>query len=108
MQRRQLTSIVLGSLLVGVLVLPMTAQAQSGIDRRQAEQRHRIQQGLADGSLTPREADRLRWEQRRIRQQEREFWADGRLDRQERRILHRELAASSDHIDHMRHNRRYR
>jgi hypothetical protein len=108
MQRTQLTSILLGGFLVAALVLPMTVQAVSAIDRREAEQRYRIRQGLADGSLTQGEAMRLRQEQRWIRTQERQFLADGVLDHRERRILHRELTRASRHIDDLRYNRRYR
>ena len=46
-----------------------TAQAQTatpGVDQRQANQEKRIQQGVASGELTPREAARLERGQDRV------------------------------------------
>jgi hypothetical protein len=100
--------LLLGGVLIGALALPITTQAQDAIDRREAEQRQRIRQGINEGSLTRTEAQRLRMEQRRIRDLERQFWTDGRLDRQERRVLQRELNRASHNIEYARRNRYYR
>ncbi|MGE3539662.1 MAG: hypothetical protein AB7N91_19815 [Candidatus Tectimicrobiota bacterium] len=106
MQGTQLLSILLSGLLLGAVVLPLPLAAQ-GIDRQQARQRQRIQRGLAEGSLTPREAWRLRREQRQIRVLERRFWMDGRLEPWERRTLRRAQRNASRHIYWSRHNRRH-
>ncbi|MGE0715175.1 MAG: hypothetical protein AB7P02_07015 [Alphaproteobacteria bacterium] len=58
-----------------------------GIDRRQAIQEHRIDRGVANGSISPREAYRLDRGQRRIEHMERAAKADGVVTRRERRAI---------------------
>jgi hypothetical protein len=72
-----------------VLVSAVSASAASTnqINDRQYRQADRIEDGRRAGSITWREGIKLRAEQRRIKKVERAFRDDGRLDRQERRIL---------------------
>ena len=74
------------------------------LDRRQQRQEDRIQQGLASGQLTPREARRLQNEQARIRGAERRMRADGNLSPQERARLNAMQQKSSQDIYRLRHN----
>ncbi len=74
------------------------------LDRRQQRQEDRIQQGLASGQLTPREARRLQNEQARIRGAERRMRADGNLSPQERARLNAMQQRSSQDIYRQRHN----
>lgn len=78
--------------------------ASSRIDRMQAQQRQRIQQGVRSGDLTQREAQRLRAEQRMIRREERAYLADGRLSRGERRDLYGDLRSANQHIYNQTHD----
>ena len=82
---------------------------QRGIDRRQARQRARIREGAVNGRLNRHQVARLRTDQRRVRTLERHFRADGRFDRQERRILNHALDRSSKRIWRMKgkHYRRH-
>lgn len=82
--------------------------SDSRIDRRQANQRARINDGRDSGSLTRREMGRLRGDQRRIRHMERHFARDGRIDRWERRALRHAQNRASRRIARAKHNRRYR
>ena len=75
-----------------------------GVNKRQHNQRERIQQGVESGALTRSEANALRAEQRAIRAQEREFRSDGVLTRGERRELHRDLNESSRDIRREKHD----
>jgi len=74
------------------------------LDRRQPRQEDRIQQGLASGQLTPREARRLQNEQARIRGAEGRMRADGNLSPQERARLNAMQQKSSQDIYRLRHN----
>ena len=76
-------------LFLGALALPAFAQTTPGIDKRQAEQERRIQQGVASGQLTGKEAARLEKGQARVQHMEDRAKADGVVTKQERaRIEH--------------------
>jgi hypothetical protein len=68
------------------------------VDARQARQRHRIAQGVADGSLTVHEARGLRAQQRHIARVEHHARADGVVTPAERRHLHGLQDRASRHI----------
>ena len=77
---------------------------QASIDHRQFDQRNRIQQGIRSGELTRGEARDLFAEQRGIRQEEREYRADGVFTRDERRDVQQDLNAASRHIYNETHD----
>ena len=82
------------------------AQGTPGIDQREAHQQMRIHRGVATGQLTPREAWRLRHQQRNVRRAEAMARADGVVTPQERRRLrHMQMRASRD-IYRQRHDGR--
>lgn len=64
---------------------------RDSIDARQTRQRMAIREGLRNGSLTRREADRLIQEQNAIERLERRLESDGRLTLRERARLQEEL-----------------
>lgn len=68
------------------------------IDRRQAIQDHRIEQGRRTGELTRLEAWRLRQEQARIAEMERRAKADGVVTYRERQVIKRAQDDASRHI----------
>jgi hypothetical protein len=78
----------------------------SRVDRRQARQHERIVHGIRSGTLTPREAQRLRRGQAHLRRMEARAKADGRITRAERRRMHWVQDRQSARIDWMKHNRR--
>lgn len=72
---------------------------------RHARQAARIQAGVEKGSLVPREAHRLRHEQRNIQQSKRRMLAsDGKIGPRERAKLHRMQDRASAHISRAKHN----
>lgn len=83
-----------------VLFSATAASAASGrtIHDRQDRQADRIEDGRRSGSITWREGMKLRAEQRRIRSTERLFHRDGRLDRDERRVLTKMQDRASSNI----------
>ena len=76
------------------------------VDRRQATQQTRIQEGVRRGELTSGERARLRASQRHLRRLERRSISDGAFTRHERRHLERAQDLQSRRIARMRHNRR--
>ncbi len=87
------------------------AQAQTAgpaatprVDQRQAQQERRIDQGVASGQLTRREAGRLEAQQARINRAEGRAKADGKVTAGERRHLTRMQNRASRHIKREKHD----
>ncbi|MBI5410041.1 MAG: hypothetical protein HZA14_11800 [Nitrospirae bacterium] len=78
------------------------------VDKKQENQEQRIEQGIASGELTKKEAVRLEREQAKIEKEEKAFKADGVLTKQERGKLHHDLNKSSRHIYKEKHDGRHR
>ena len=76
------------------------------IDQRQVNQEKRIQQGVASGAVTPKEASMLEKEQNKIQSAKVAVKADGKVTKAERRKLHRAQNRASAHIKRHKHNRR--
>jgi hypothetical protein len=89
----------------GLLGFSQTADAGHFRDRQQ-RQEHRIEQGIAAGQITPREAHRLYRDQRDIRQLKRHYRSDGHLSKRERKILEKRLDRSSERIYRLKNNHR--
>jgi hypothetical protein len=74
------------------------------VKERQENQSQRIQQGVASGELTKKEATVLRTEQRAIRAEKRAFKADGTVTAAERAQLRRDQNQASKRIYKKKHN----
>ena len=84
------------------------APPQSNINARQAEQQHRIRQGVANGQLTCREAANLQQREADVRRAERHARADGYVSPAERARLNRMLDANSRAIQRQKHDGQFR
>ena len=80
----------------------------ANINQRQEKQRDRIRAGIRSGELAPKEAKRLRKQQKDIARLEQRFRADGRFSAKERKIIHNKLDASAKRIYQLKHNRKHR
>jgi hypothetical protein len=76
--------IVLVALAMAGAAFAQADPATPRVDRRQANQQKRIQQGVASGQLTPKETRRLQAQQDRIATAEAEAKSDGVVTRKER------------------------
>jgi uncharacterized membrane protein YebE (DUF533 family) len=99
-------------LLLGVLALPAFAQTTArdpattpGIDKRQANQEQRIQQGVQSGQLTDKEAARLEKGQARVQRMEDRAKADGVVTKQERAQIQHQQNVQSHHIAREKHDK---
>ena len=103
---KTLTHIV--AAIVGIGLATGAVQAQN-VDQRHNDQQQRVDQGIRNGSLTPRETNRTEHQQGRIDRQESRMRSrdGGHLSRYDReRLQHRENRASR-HIYRAKHNRRH-
>ena len=92
------------------LILPALAFAQVNtprVDQRQANQERRIEQGVASGSLTQREANRLERGQQRVENMEARAKADGVVTPGERARLHQAQDVQSRRIYNQKHDRQH-
>jgi hypothetical protein len=108
------------SLLVAVLAafaLPVLAQtapvpaknpaATPGVDQRQANQQQRIDQGVASGQLTGKEAARLDKGQAQVEKKEAKAKADGKVTPKEREKLKQAQNKQSEKIMHEKHDKQH-
>jgi hypothetical protein len=78
-----------------------------GIDKREANQERRIQQGEQSGALTDREAARLERREARLDRHEAKAEADGVVTRKERMALRAEERRDSRAIYRQKHDRQH-
>ena len=100
--RTWMTKLVAGVLAVGVSQVAFAAE----VDRREALQEARIQQGVRSGALGPREAARLQAREASIQNQVAVERAQngGKLTRAERRQVNRRLNRTSRAISREKHD----
>jgi hypothetical protein len=94
-------------LLSAAFVLGLSAVSLAhtpGINRRERREQNRIRQGVRNGELTRREAERLRAEQFRIRAYEARSKSDGNLTRRERYRLDEMMDRASRDIYRQKHD----
>ncbi|HSV53393.1 MAG TPA: hypothetical protein VLJ57_14845 [Burkholderiaceae bacterium] len=84
---------------------PSDPTATPRVDKRQARQQQRIDQGVASGQLTPKEAARLESRQAKIQQDEAAAKADGKVTGAERRQLKREQNQANRATYRQKHDR---
>ena len=98
-------------MLLAISVVTLTAGMAYGqaetpvIDQRQANQEKRIDQGIASGQLTEREAARLDNQQDRIDRMEKKAKADGVVTKKERARIHDAQDRASRNIARQKHDR---
>jgi hypothetical protein len=80
------------------------ATATPRLDKREANQQQRIDQGVASGQLTPRETARLEKRAARLEANEQRAKADGVVTPAERRRLQREANRNSRKIHRQKHD----
>jgi hypothetical protein len=115
------TFLALSSVAFAGLAMVQPAQAQpygdgyhdhghrhGSIRARQERQERRIEEGVASGELTRREAYRLEREQAYIRQAKREARSDGYISPGERARLEAMQDRAGRHIRHERHDEQVR
>ena len=108
------------SLLIAVLsvfALPVMAQtapapaknpaATPGVDQRQVNQQQRIDQGVASGQLTGKEAAKLEKGQAQVEKKEAKAKADGKVTAKEREKLKKAQDKQSKKINQQKHDKQH-
>jgi hypothetical protein len=100
---------ILCFLVSAVVLCSFTAFAQDNtstpnVDRREARQQKRINQGVKSGELSPRETRNLERREAKIRRDEAKAKSDGKVTPAERRKLNREENRASRTIYRKKHN----
>ncbi len=90
------------------LAQPADPAATPGVDKRQAVQEQRIEQGKASGELTAREARRLERQQKGVAKAEAHAKADGTVTAQERKRLHQLQDGTSQRIHRQKHDAQHK
>lgn len=91
--------------LTSVLAAPAFAQTNTaGIDKREANQERRIEQGVRSGALTQQEAAKLEAGQAKVRAMEATAKADGSVTKRERHRIHQQQDRQSRRIHKLKHN----
>lgn len=100
------TLTMLAAAALTTLSLAATAQTPNTprVDERQANQEQRIEQGVASGELTQREANRLARQQNRIGHYEDKAKADGTVTGRERHQLNHAQNHASRNIRRQKHD----
>jgi len=104
--KRTLTIALLAAVMTSFAALAYAHPATPRVDRREARQHLRIQQGVRGGSLTPGEAARLRAGQRRIHRMEWRAKSDGYVSGRERARLNHVQNRENRAIRRLKHNAR--
>ena len=81
------------------------AQATLGVDKAQAQQEKRIEQGVASGQLNPKETVRLEKREGALQAHELTAKADGKVTHRERMKLRAEAKRDSHAIYRQKHDR---
>lgn len=96
--------------LAALAFVSVSALAQSDntprVDKREATQTDRIEQGMNSGALTPKETARVDRGQARVQADEAAAKADGKVTKHERVALTRAQNHQSRVIKHLKHNDR--
>lgn len=84
--------------------LSMAQTATPNLDKREANQQQRIDQGVASGQLNAKETNRLQKREAKLAADEAAAKADGTVTRAERRKLQREATRDSNAIRKQKHD----
>jgi Skp family chaperone for outer membrane proteins len=101
----------LAAIIFTAFALPALAQtpapATAGVDKRQAAQQQRIDQGVKSGELTNKEAARMEKGQERVQKMEDKAKADGKVTAKEREHLQKAQNTESKKIYKEKHDRQH-
>ena len=98
---------LIAAVLFGAIAPPVFAQtpATPNLDKREANQQRRIDQGVQSGQLTPREAARMEKGQARLHANEAKAKSDGVVTAKERERLQRQANRNSRAIAREKHDK---
>lgn len=102
------TQLLIAATITAFTVPAFAQTATPGIDQRQMNQEQRIDQGIASGQLTQREANRLERGQQRVDNMENRAKSDGVVTARERNRIQHAQNVESKRIYRQKHDRQVR
>jgi len=99
------SNIALAALLAALAVPALAQTATPRADQREIKQQQRIDQGVASGQLTPKEAARLEKGQQHVQKVEDKAMADGKVTAKERARIEKAQDKQSQRIARAKHDR---
>jgi hypothetical protein len=94
----------IGAVAMALAGLAMAQPATPNLDKREANQQQRIDQGVASGQLNAKETSRLESREAKLAADEAAAKADGKVTRAERVKLQREAHRNSRAIHRQKHD----
>lgn len=101
------TLAAISALTVTLFALPALAQNTPNIDKREANQQQRIDQGVKSGELTQKETAKLDKGQAKVDKMEDKAKADGTMTPKETKHINTAQNKQSHRIHRAKHNRRH-
>ena len=102
-------ALMMGGLAMAQTAAPVAApkdpMATPGLDKREANQQKRIDEGVASGALTAKETNRLDQREAKLNANEAAAKADGKVTHKERMHLNREAKRDSAAIRKQKHDK---
>jgi uncharacterized membrane protein YebE (DUF533 family) len=98
------TKTLVGLLAITLAGLSMAQPATPNLDKREAQQQQRIDQGVASGQLNAKETNRLEKREAKLAANEAAAKSDGKVTRAERRKLQHESHRDSRAIHRQKHD----
>src|ERR1700722_2781301 len=90
--------------MLSITALAIAKNDEKNVDRREARQRHRIDEGIKHGQLTPDEVSKLDAQEKSIKEMKKGFLAEGPLTKDEGKQLEKALNDASLQIWAQRHD----
>ncbi len=100
----KLKAILSGLTLVLFCAVGFAQTAKKPIQKKQANQKQRITQGVKSGELSKKEAFRLKAQQKEIAVTKRAAKSDGVVTKKEKAVINQKQKEASRNIAHKKHN----
>jgi hypothetical protein len=100
-----ITTLALATGAMAMAQTPANAASTPRLDKREAQQQARIDQGVASGQLNAKETNRLDKREAKLNADEAAAKADGKVTHAERRKLEREANRDSKAIHRQKHDK---
>ena len=91
-------------MILSTAVFSFAQDATKNINKTQAKQKIRIEEGKKSGEINEKEEKRLEKEQKEIKKNKKMAKADGVVTKEERKQIKKEQKKASHHIRHSKHD----
>lgn len=104
----KVATLALATTIIAATTMTASAASVKPVEKRQANQAERIEDGRRSGSITWLEGKKLRKEQRQIQALKNDYLSDGYLSKRESHVLKHKQKEAAAHIYEEKHDARRR